>query len=175
MEVYLAAPIFTKPQLEVVHAIRGTILREFPDAHLFSPYHNSQEIFAGRKPQECTAEERARVLDDNIAYLDVCDLLFAWVGGMGGFTDPGVVWEMGYVHARKRNSGSFPYTIAYIDDTDARPSMNLMLAGTVDAVVRGHADMRNVFWHLGTGIVMDRITESFAPALILGDDMNPVV
>lgn len=174
MRFYIAAPIFTPPQIEVVEMIKDRIEHQGRGHIIFSPYHNSQEIFAGRKPAQCSKEERAKVLDDNIASLDYCDVLLAWVGGMGGFTDPGVVWEMGYCHRRVRENGMLPTTIAYIDDTDARPSMNLMLAGTVDAVVIGRKSLKDMLWHLCHGSGRLYLEENF-PVSVLGSDLDPLV
>lgn len=173
-KVYLAAPIFTPPQLKVVERIYKILVdRKFM---VFSPYHNSQEIWQGRAPKDCTPEERGRVLTDNINGLDWCDILLCWVGGMGGFTDPGVVWEMGYAHrvSRQRNGGLL--TLAYIDDTDKRSNMNLMLAGTVDAVAKGFEELDRALRYLQPGssdwaIVKD----SFHPDRHIEHEREPIV
>jgi hypothetical protein len=145
MRFYIAAPIFTPAQLEVVERIKDLLEQK---AHeVFSPYHASRDIWAGRAPKDCSPEERKQVVDQNIDNLRWCDILLAWVGGNeAGFTDAGVIWEMGYAKAILWHNGEaqdedWPQTIAYIDDSDVRKSMNLMLAGTVDAVAIGYQQL----------------------------------
>jgi nucleoside 2-deoxyribosyltransferase len=165
--IYLAAPIFRPEQLEVVEMLKESA--EIFRHEVFSPYHNGVDIWQGRKPADCSPEERARVLEDNIRHIDWCQVLFAWVGGMGGFTDPGVVWEMGYAHCAHK------LTIAYIDeklDTD-RQSMNLMLAGTVDCVVRHRDDVAPVMSGLH-GETYSTLRAAFPPS-VLGEELDPVV
>ena len=167
-KLYLAAPIFTPKQLEVVERLK--ITAEDYGHEVFSPYHNSQGIFKGRPPMECTAEERRSVIDDNIRYLDWCDGLLAWVGGMGGFTDPGVIWEMGFAfHAGK-------FCVAYIDPVvDAeRQSMNLMLSATIDAVTKDQVGLS----HALSLLVQDDISSLhsiYGPKKVLGAETEPVV
>src|SRR5665213_776626 len=96
-KAYIAAPIFTPHHLAVVAKI--TALLGMHGYDYFSPYAACQPIWKGRPPSECTAEERRRVIWQNIDGLHGCDLLIAWVGGQHrgqASTDTGVVWEMGY-------------------------------------------------------------------------------
>lgn len=170
-KVYLAAPIFTPQQLEVVEFLKGQLeQREF---EVFSPYHNSQAIWAGRAPKDCSPEERAQVLQDNITHLD-CELLLCWVGGMGGFTDPGVVWEMGYCKAID-NFHKGVFQLAYIDDTDERPTMNLMLAGTIDAAVRGRDKLGNALDMLKKVDGMMEVSAIYNPDHLVGQEKEPIV
>jgi len=134
VKIYIAAPIFNDAQRAVVSQIKDEA--EFYGHRTFSPYHNSRDIWRGRAPKDCSPEERAQVLSDNIVNIDWCNVLLAWVGGMGGYTDPGVVWEMGYAHKAEK------FTLAYLDDSDERQSMNLMLAGTIDALVVGRYELQ---------------------------------
>lgn len=168
MNIYIAAPIFTPEQVEVVELIKNAA--EYNDQTVFSPYHNSQDIFNGRAPKDCTPEERAQVLNDNITNLDWCDVLFAWVGGMGGFTDPGVIWEMGYAHAARK------FTVAYVDpELDAnRKSMNLMLAGTVQAAVTDRTEVADFFaWLPEHGPFWE--ARKLFPTTVFDADKEPVV
>jgi nucleoside 2-deoxyribosyltransferase len=141
---YIAAPIFNPDQLAVVRSI--TIMLKLLEVEYFSPYENSQGIWQGRAPKDCTPEERGQVLDDNIINLDWAQILICWVGGTDdGKADTGVTWEMGHFNALKRYGGSDPqtirFTLAYIEPNDKRQNMNLMLAGTVDAVAFGPAQL----------------------------------
>lgn len=164
-KVYLAAPIFNPQQLEVVEMLKGEI--EYGH-EVFSPYHNSVNIWQGRAPKDCSPEERGLVLEDNITHIDWADVLFAWVGGMGGFTDPGVVWEMGYAY----KAGKF--TLAYIDEEmDAeRQSMNLMLAGTISAVVTRRSDLPAALGTMQDSL--QGVVEAFPPS-VLGQEREPIV
>jgi len=159
---YIAAPIFTDAQLHVVCDIKEIIEDRKHD--VFSPWHNSREIWKGRAPADCTPEEREQVLNDNINYLDWCSFLVSWVGGYEqGYTDPGVIWEMGYAkclknHREKLVIAGWPHTIAYIHDDDVRKGMNLMLAGTVDFVAVGISEMMSVI-----DIITNETLEALAP------------
>lgn len=171
MDIYLAAPIFNRQQVDVVEMIKA--YAEGRGHKVFSPYHNSRDIWQGRAPKDCTPEERTQVLNDNINNIDWCDILLCWVGGMGGFTDPGVVWEMGYAYAKGK------FQLVYIDDEmDAdRPSMNLMLAGTVHAVVRGQAELNTALAELPPTKVYDPYSavRALYPPSVLGQEREPIV
>lgn len=136
-KAYLAAPIFTPEQLSVVNGIHAIL--EDNGFEVFNPYRASRTIWLGRAPKDCTPEERARVLTGNIEnLLFPTELLVAWVGGTAnGKVDTGVAWEMGFFRARRVLAAAMAHTIAYIDPADERQAMNLMLAGTVDAVAYG--------------------------------------
>lgn len=143
---YIAAPIFNKNQLQVVNSIH--MMLKLLEYEIFSPYHASREIWKGRAPKDCSQEERDQVLRGNIDNLHWAELLLCWVGGTeDGRTDTGVVWEMGYFNAlsdwriRAAPEGMQGFTLAYIDPTDKRHNMNLMLAGTVSAVCYGQAQL----------------------------------
>lgn len=177
--IYLAAPIFTPDQLAVVETLVMK-MEATKGIEVFSPYHNSREIWRGRAPSDCSPSDRGRVLTDNIEGIEWCDYLFAWVGGMGGFTDPGVVWEMGYAAAlakapASRNQPSRrPFTVAYLDGTDERPNMNLMLAGTVDAVVRGYDPLPQLFHFMQSG-QDGNIRALWHPDYSISQEKEPIV
>lgn len=172
MKIYLAAPIFNPYQLEVVSMLKN--VTESYGHEVFSPYHASQAIWAGRSPTDCSPDERAEVLKGNIENLD-CDLLLAWVGGYEqGFTDPGVIWEMGYAHCLHLVRGPYPYTLAYIDETDKRQAMNLMLAGTVDGVVKGYRELDSFFFRSREANVKHAL-EIFHPDRHLAHEKDPIV
>ena len=175
---YLAAPIFNVHQLEVVEAIKTALeVRQF---EVFSPYHESRAIWKGRAPKDCTPEERAQVLRGNIQHLS-CKLVVAWVGGYEqGFTDPGVVWEMGYAGALSGTPAAFdslpnyPVVLAYIHDTDVRQAMNLMLAGTVDAVAKGHRELSDAL-DMAAKREYTLMASQFHPDHHLATDKEPIV
>lgn len=168
MKVYIAAPLFNTKQREVISMLEHSCVGLGHE--IFSPYRNSKEIFQGRAPKDCLPYERRQVIEDNVSNLSWCDILLAWVGGMGGFTDPGVVWEMGYAKAKGKT------TIAYIDpdlDTD-RQGMNLMLSATIDMVVQGGEQLNRAL----AAFPVDRtlqVRQLFDPATVLGTEMDPVV
>lgn len=142
MKAYLAAPIFNPAQLAVVTDINNSLVSN--NFEVFSPYAASQQIWKGRAPKDCTPEERAAVLKGNIVNLEFpTELLVAWVGGTeDGRVDTGVCWEMGFFYNRTRMNHSPAHTLAYIDPADKRQAMNLMLAGTVQAVANGLAELQ---------------------------------
>ena len=140
--VYIAAPIFRPGHLAVVAKI--TALLKMHELDYFSPYEASRGVWQGRAPVDCTQAERDEVLGGNIENLHTCDILLAWTGGhihpMQG-TDTGVVWEMGYFKALNEPMRNRNFTLAYIHPNDIKQRMNLMLAGTVDAVAYGQSEL----------------------------------
>lgn len=171
MEMYLAAPIFTPDQQAEVELLRSTMLMY---GNVFSPLHASRDIWKGRAPKDCSPEERAQVLEGNIAHLE-CDVVVAWVGGMGGFTDPGVVWELGYATALNRTGlNSSPLIVAYISPSDERQSMNLMIAGTVNVVAKGIPDLSRCLQLLYTE-EYEVAFEEFHPDKLLAQEREPIV
>jgi nucleoside 2-deoxyribosyltransferase len=176
MKVYIAAPIFNAAQLAVVRDI--TMALKLLEYEYFSPYEASQAIWKGRAPKDCTPEERAQVLQGNIGNLHWANLLLAWVGGtVDGRTDTGVVWEMGYFNALTTVTPTAQLlTLGYIHSTDKRQHMNLMLAGTIDAVCYGPAQLHKALemaqekeWgHL-------RVKAKFHPDAHLLHEREPIV
>lgn len=167
MKIYLAAPIFTTVQIAVVTGIKNECARLGHE--VFSPYHNSRDIFGGRAPKDCSQHDRDMVLGDNISHLDWCHVLLAWVGGMGGFTDPGVVWEMGYAY----KGGKFQ--LAYSDSSDERRGMNLMLAGTIDAFTVNSEELKDALTRLVSDSNFSSVREAYPPQRHLAEQMEPVV
>lgn len=164
------APIFNEAQLQLVERMKATL--EAFGFGVFSPYHASREIWAGRKPSDCSPEERHEVLLGNVVNLDDAQLCIAVLGmtdldvpkdqvdpKVHGKTDTGVAWEMGYATSRNgattvRGVKSLdqinefmipePCVLGYVDPADVRQGkdVNLMLAGTLDAAVRGMAQFK---------------------------------
>jgi hypothetical protein len=127
---YIAGPIFNEENLSVVNQIEDMLLRA--GFEIFSPYRASREIWKGRKPADCSEQDRRLVLEGNISHLHWCDLLIARIGGTAdGRIDTGTCWEMGYAHALNHDwDDPRPVTLAFQPDPDGRP-LNLMLSGTV--------------------------------------------
>lgn len=181
---YIAAPIFNADQLRVVTAI--TIMLKMQEWEYFSPYEASQSIWKGRAPKDCSPEERDQVLRGNIDNLVWADTLVAWVGGtVDGRTDTGVVWEMGHFCALQRTfktcneltkvaGHAEKFTLAYIHPTDSRQHMNLMLAGTVDAVAYGPAQLHRAMGYLKGGD-KEQVYERFHPSKHLMHEKEPIV
>jgi nucleoside 2-deoxyribosyltransferase len=169
IRVYIAAPLFTETQRAFIDEVVIALQERRVD--YFSPYHNSQAIFQGKPPSECSQDQRDQVISDNITNIDTCDLLFAWVGGMGGFTDPGVVWEMGYACRAHK------FILAYVDDTDERKTMNLMLAGTIDAFIHGRHDLEAAMDLMRYGKIQAfrTLAQQFDPSWALKKDREPVI
>lgn len=188
MKAYIAAPIFNDHQRMVVDEIKA--LLEHWGMDVFSPYHHSKAIFKGRKPSDCTEQERKQVLIGNIEGLVECELLLAWVGGGSSghdqsgkpsSIDTGVVWEMGYFACRSgapAAGGHSPnphgVTLAYIHEGDERQSMNLMLAGTVDAVAKGSDALADAIAALITEGA-NVMASQFNPVEVLAEDQEPLV
>lgn len=174
---YIAAPIFNQQQLSVVRDI--TMMCKLLEIEYFSPYENSQDVWKGRAPKDCSPEERGRVLKDNIENLDWAETLLCWVGGTpDGKTDTGVTWEMGHFNALKRYGGSDPsllrFTLGYIHPTDQRQTMNLMLAGTVDAVAYGPAQLHRGLEHLRMDNV-ETVRHMLHPDKLIKHEKEPIV
>lgn len=173
MKAYLAAPIFNEHQLAIVAGLKNML--EVFSFQVFSPYEASQGIWKGRAPKDCAPEERAEVLMGNVENLNYpTELLFAWVGGTeDGRVDTGVCWEMGYFHCRKR-MGNPGFALAYIHPDDQRQAMNLMLAGTVDAVVHGPADASDAL-ALYTTAGPSAVVHKYHPDKIIAHEREPIV
>lgn len=165
---YIAAPIFTETQLSVVEGMIAAV-KHNAGLDVFSPYHASRPIWDGRSPAEAGEAARRAVLRGNVMNLHWADLVVAWLGGTAdGRTDTGVVYELGYagalsqVPATELNHGTRrPFTLGYIDPYDKRQGadVNLMLAGTLDAVVRGEQNLAMAALMLGEGQVQQVVSQ----------------
>lgn len=158
MKAYIAAPIFNEEQLALVNSIRD-IVRDAGMA-CFSPFHASREIWRGRRPADCSPDERMQVLRGNIRNVDDSDLVIAVLGmtdlhensidrKVHGKTDTGVVWECSRATTRAGDptlqydasdlGHDTPLLLGYVDPRDIRQGkdINLMLAGTLESAVWG--------------------------------------
>lgn len=176
LNVYLAAPIFNPHQLEVVSMMKREI--EEADHAVFSPYHESRDIWNGRAPKDCTPAERRSVVFQNVRRLDWAHCVLAWVGGYPeGFTDPGVLWELGYAGCRsgvpaiETSLPRVPFSVGFIHDSDTRRGMNLMLAGTLDYGVKGEGELGVFLRHLAdlsdSAIDAHTLKEMYRPENVL--------
>lgn len=189
MKAYIAAPIFNDHQRGVVDEIKEVL--EEANFDVFSPYHHSQSIFKGRKPADCSPGERRQVLIGNIENISECPLMVAWVGGNSvsddqsgkpSRTDTGVVWELGFMASLSGAPTAFGnppndnrLTIAYIDPSDGQQSMNLMLAGTVDAVTIGILDLKMALAQLKLKGPEMLQKAGWHPDKVLAKDQEPLV
>lgn len=173
-KIYLAGPLFTDEQKEVIFKIND-FLMEDERFEVFSPFHASQDIWKGRAPKDCTDEDRQAVFYGNWQNVDWCDVLLAWIGG-GPKTDTGVSWEMGYAYHKKP-------ILVYIDDNDERQAMNLMLERAVDGVARGFEDLKDgLIWYHKYKDTAERVLSKhqtlFPPDMIIDGlvpEQEPVV
>jgi hypothetical protein len=132
MKAYIAAPIFTPEQLSVVDRLIELVKNAGFD-EVFSPYHASRDIWKGRRPKDCSPEERLQVVRQNRENIVNSELVVCWLNGRypDGRADTGVTWEMGYAYAiAELAHGSAPYQIGFLHRQFA-----LMLTGTLDGLV----------------------------------------
>lgn len=126
LKIYLAGPLFTPYQQRTLDNVYGDLRRV--GARVFSPYHNSQAIWKGRAPKDCSPEDRRIVLEQNMSNLN-CAAVFAWLRGTPGeFTDQGTVWEMGYAECL-----AVP-VVGWVRRDESLKNVNLMIAANLLAV-----------------------------------------
>lgn len=184
-QAYIAAPIFSDQHLQVVNQI--TAVLKMHEYEYFSPYEASRPVWQGRAPKDCTPEERATVVRGNIDGMRWADVLVAWVGGQRNpmaSTDTGVVWEMGYFNALTNGPSTDEevigvytrrkrFTLGYIHPNDIKRDMNLMLAGTVDAIAYGQAELSQALSFLGVD-ELDACRTLFAPSKRVLHERDPI-
>ncbi len=164
--VYLAAPIFSEHHKEVVFAQYDYLVENDHAFEVFSPWHESQPIWQGRAPNDCSPEDRRTVFNGNVDNVHWAHLLSAWVGGSeDGKPDVGVIFEMGHAY------GSVPI-LAYIDQGDSRQNMNLMLSEAVDGVAKGFDEWKAAInnFHLNK-----KFSSGFHPEGKITSEANPVM
>jgi nucleoside 2-deoxyribosyltransferase len=124
-KLYLAAPLFTPPQILLLEQIE-TLASSLGYSY-FSPRQGSASktigasFKAGLKPSQ---EVLAQVFKDNVENIDDADLLIAVIDGR----DAGTLWEMGYAY--KSN-------VPILSFTDQGFGMNIMLSQCVIGHVKG--------------------------------------
>lgn len=188
MRAYLATPLFTPHQRLVLHQMKE--LLEELGFELFSPLHESQAIWAGRAPAQCTSEERKAVVEQNAVNVGTSDLVVAWIGGWNPSGavidqvlsriahDKGVIADDPDITAAvRRLSPSLPDVgvtwelgyanasgtpvLAYLDDTDEDRTFNLMISETCSGMARGMQQLRDQLEEfLSTGKVVPGFLES---------------
>jgi nucleoside 2-deoxyribosyltransferase len=172
LKAYIAGPIFTPHQIEVHRfMVNEAIAMNY---RVFSPYYASSEIWRGRKPKDCSREERLTVRNQNIENLRDADVLVSWINGRfeDGRCDTGVSWEMGYSYAVCEYShGVNPLQIGYLHPWDAMPKdLNLMLAETLDALVTDPMSLRDALMVLIKGTYAD---EEMQPYEVIRERYDP--
>ncbi len=146
MKLYLAAPFFNPPQLELVQKIEALCSQ-----------HN-HEVWSPRQrsicPPDAAQQERSRVFNDNKLGIAGSDVVLAVLDyatapgvhlrlvGEGAWSPPikqpdqGVVWELGFA------AGTGVPSIGFLLDEPTSPSkLNLMLAQTLVGLVYGFDEL----------------------------------
>ena len=119
MRIYLAAPFFTEPQLQIVRKLEA-LLRD--TAHQW--YSPRSEGTLVNMSEEERAAQKQRIFLSNVARLDWCEAILAVVDGR----DSGTTWELGYAYAKDRRI--FTYT-------EEGFGLNVMIQQSVDAHLKG--------------------------------------
>lgn len=172
MNIYLAGPIFNSRQIQTMTTLRD-LSEGMPQVRTFSPYHASRAIWLGRAPKDCTEEERRQVLQQNIDNLSWADVVLCVLnredGGYDGRTDTGVVWEMGYATAIGRR------VVGWVDPDVSIPDkgVNLMLAGTIDAVLKGYLQYQE-FLNMVVDDRWDLVEEIFTVENLISHEEDPI-
>lgn len=161
--LYVAGPGFNDRQRSVMSTIENAA--EAIGWDVFNPFTASQRVWRGRKPAECSAAERAEVLNMNISGLHHADVLVAWLNGRfeDGRTDTGVAWEMGYYRALYASEGGFTLGYIHAPDPIPRDGVNLMLAGTMEALCYSTVELNLAMATLLNGEI-DRVRRTFPPS-----------
>lgn len=124
--VYLAAGFFTEQQVAVCNYVEGFHSTDHP---IYSP-----RLDGGVLKPDSSSLEIAEVFNSNKVAIDVAD----WVLAVIDDFDPGVIWEIGYAHARGAK-------ILGYSDVPGR-GLNVMLAGACNlGFVNGRDDLAKVF------------------------------
>ncbi len=124
--IYFAAPFFNDAQRQLCDFVEGLGSGLNP---IYSPRHDGGVL----KPNSNDAQ-RAEVFESNKRAINVADWILAVVDDF----DAGVIWEMGYGHAK-----GVP-TLGY-SDIKGR-GLNVMLAGSCNlGFTNGRADLRKLF------------------------------
>jgi nucleoside 2-deoxyribosyltransferase len=123
MKIYLASPFFNPVQIEARDKVCNA-LREWGH-EVASPEELSKDIWNGRKPSECTKEERFKVFSGNLLAIDESDLVVAIIDNW----DVGTCWEMGFSYAMETP------VVAYSDVP--KRGLNLMISSSCIGFANG--------------------------------------
>jgi nucleoside 2-deoxyribosyltransferase len=124
--VYLAAPFFNDQQRELCSWVEQFDSYSLP---IYSP-----RLDGGMLRPDSDTQEINSVFESNKNAIKVADFILAVVDDF----DPGVIWEMGYGHARGKS-------ILGYSDIPGR-GLNVMLAGCCNlGFVNGRNDLRRIF------------------------------
>jgi nucleoside 2-deoxyribosyltransferase len=93
VRIYLASGWFTPTQKEVRDRVCAS-MREW-GRFVYSPEEESKDIWKGRKPGDCSREERNAVFWSNLNTIVDVDAVVAVIDDF----DPGVIFEVGYAFA----------------------------------------------------------------------------
>lgn len=119
MKIYLAAPFFTQPQLEIVRKLEA--LLKDTTHQWYSP--RSEGTLINMAPEE-RAASKEKIFRSNVDRLDWCDTILAVVDGR----DAGTTWELGYAFAKSKRILTY---------TEEGYGLNVMIQQSVDAHLKG--------------------------------------
>ncbi len=138
--MYMAAGFFNDEQRRLCSFIESFETPEFP---IYSPRNDGFVL----KP-DATAEERQEIFLSNTEAIDHAAFMLAWIDDF----DTGVIWEMGYAHARG-------CPILAFSIVEGR-GLNVMLAGACDlGFINGRDTLQGILGQLGQG----RFIQHLAP------------
>lgn len=97
--IYLAAPFFTPPQIELI----GRLERMLDERNLryFSPRKQGGVLDIAKKPDQAAL---LKVFASNIEGMRACDMMLAGVD----YKDTGTTWEMGFWYGHNKRSSISP-------------------------------------------------------------------
>lgn len=119
MRIYLAAPFFTAPQLQIVHKLEA-LLRDTTH-QWYSP--RSEGTLVDMSHEE-RAASKARIFESNVSRLTWSEAILAVVDGR----DTGTTWELGYAYSERK--WIFTYT-------EEGFGLNVMIQQSVEAHLKG--------------------------------------
>lgn len=119
MRIYLAAPFFTTPQLEIVQKLEA-LLRDTTH-EWYSP--RSEGTLVNMSHEE-RAAQKSYIFQSNVSRLTWCEAILAVVDGR----DTGTTWELGYAFAEQK--WIFTYT-------EEGFGLNVMIQQSVEAHLKG--------------------------------------
>jgi len=133
MKIYLAAPFFNPVQVALVEKIEDLLATVYPGVEVFSPRKgknalemNGKYLSKGLVPPEPL---KTAVFRDNYVNIEDASMVLAVIDDR----DVGVLFELGFAYAKD---------VPILTYTDQSYGMNLMLAMSITAHTKGHAQLQ---------------------------------